>query len=262
MKKLFFALLMLLTINGIFTTAKAQCPLTEAVDFTATDLEGVEYNLFDILDNQNKYVLIDFFFTTCPPCQATAPKVSEAYEYFGCNGFDVVFLGIDNGNSNAQCEAFDEQFGAIYPTISGIEGGGTAICQNYGIISYPTIILIAPDHSIIEQDMWPIPTAQTIINKLTGYGIQEHLCNESVETIEDLAPFEVWPNPSTGIFNIQTKDNTTQTLQVYDIAGKMVYESHLSANQQQINLSHLQKGMYILHVSNASHQYKKRVMIQ
>ncbi len=88
------------------------------------------------------------------------------------------------------------------------------------------------------------------------------MCNESVETIQDMATFEVWPNPSIGIFNIQTKDNTTQMLQVYDIAGKRVYETHLSANQQQINLSHLQKGMYILHVSNASHQYKKRVMIQ
>ena len=41
-------------------TASAQCPLTEAVDFTATDIDGVTWNLFDELDN-GKYVLIDFW---------------------------------------------------------------------------------------------------------------------------------------------------------------------------------------------------------
>ena len=40
----------------------AQTPLTEAVDFTATDIEGVEHNLFSILDG-GQYVCIDFFYT-------------------------------------------------------------------------------------------------------------------------------------------------------------------------------------------------------
>jgi hypothetical protein len=38
-------------------------PLTVAVDFTATDTEGVEHNLFSILEG-GQYVCIDFFFTT------------------------------------------------------------------------------------------------------------------------------------------------------------------------------------------------------
>jgi len=33
-----------------------------AVDFTATDFNGVEHNLFDILDG-GQYVCIDFFYT-------------------------------------------------------------------------------------------------------------------------------------------------------------------------------------------------------
>lgn len=43
------------------TFSYAQTPLTVAVDFTATDIEGVEHNLFDILD-AGQYVCIDFFF--------------------------------------------------------------------------------------------------------------------------------------------------------------------------------------------------------
>ncbi len=43
--------------------AFSQTPLTVAVDFTATDVQGVEHNLFDILAG-GQYVCIDFFFTS------------------------------------------------------------------------------------------------------------------------------------------------------------------------------------------------------
>ena len=60
MKKFVF-----LTI-GIFSLmfAKAQTSLTEAVDFAVKDVYGLQHHLFDILDNQEKYVLVDFFSPT------------------------------------------------------------------------------------------------------------------------------------------------------------------------------------------------------
>ena len=58
MKKLTLFIGLLLATTFSF----AQTPLTVAVDFTATDVEGVEHNLFDILD-AGQYVCIDFFFT-------------------------------------------------------------------------------------------------------------------------------------------------------------------------------------------------------
>lgn len=259
MKKLSFVLL--LSLSFLFVKSYAQCPLTEAVDFTVTDLEGNEYQLFDILDNQNKYVLIDFFYTTCGPCQQTAPKVNNAYEYFGCNNHDVVFLAIDNGDNNAQCEAFDQQFGVHYPTISGTEGGGNAVCAAYGIGAYPTVILIAPDHTIVEQDIWPIPTAQTLINILEGYGLTEQNCDISVDEIMDVT-FDVFPNPSNGIVNIQTDQTETYTIKVYDISGKMVFENCMDENQKQIDLTGVEKGMYILHFSNDKHQFRKELIIR
>jgi len=45
------------------TLAFSQTPLTQAVDFTATDVQGVEHNLFEILD-AGQYVCIDFFFVS------------------------------------------------------------------------------------------------------------------------------------------------------------------------------------------------------
>ncbi len=89
-------------------------------------------------------------------------------------------LSVDTGDDDAACIAFDEQHGIEFPTISGVEGGGTAICNTYGIGAYPTYILIAPDHSIVEQDIWPVPSAQTFITKFESHGIQEASCDETL----------------------------------------------------------------------------------
>lgn len=59
MTKVFYSILLFFTIGFAYP----QTSLTEAVDFTATDVEGEVHNLFEILDG-GQYVCIDFFFTT------------------------------------------------------------------------------------------------------------------------------------------------------------------------------------------------------
>ena len=166
MKKLFTLILALAFGFGL----KAQCPLTQAVDFTATDVHGTEVHLFDILDG-GQYVLIDFFFTTCGPC-----KVVESYYAMGCNMHDVFYMEIATGDSDAACLNWVNTYGVEYPTISG-QAGGTGICSQYQIGAYPTLIVIAPDRSIVIQDLWPINNAQTVINALEQLGLQQHDCN-------------------------------------------------------------------------------------
>lgn len=55
----------ILLFVGLFvaTVCYAQTPLTTAVDFTVTDFNGNEFNLFEILDG-GQHVVIDFFGTT------------------------------------------------------------------------------------------------------------------------------------------------------------------------------------------------------
>lgn len=171
MKKLLLLLIALTLGFGL----KAQCPLTTAIDFTATDCHGTEVHLFDILDG-GQYVLIDFFFTTCGPCQQATPNIVQSYYSFGCNMHDVYYIEISTSDANAACQTWVNNYGVEYPTIS-TDGGGNTICSQYQISYYPTVILIAPDHSIVIQDLWPIGSAQAVINALTPFGIEEHDCN-------------------------------------------------------------------------------------
>lgn len=174
MKKLFTLMLALIIGFGL----KAQCPLTQAVDFTATDCHGTEVHLFDILDG-GQHVLIDFFYTTCGPCQQATPKVVESYYAMGCNMHDVYYMEITCRASDTDdvCLTWCQTYGVEYPTISG-PAGGVNICNQYGITAYPTVILIAPNRQILIQDLWPINNAQSIISALEAQGLQQHDCNE------------------------------------------------------------------------------------
>ena len=173
MKKIITLLLTLAIGFGL----KAQCPLTQAIDFTATDCHGTEIHLFDILDS-GQAVLIDFFFANCGPCQQATPKVVESYYAMGCNMYDVFYMEISDRDSDAVCQNWCQTYGVEYPTISGPAGGST-ICgaSMYNIPAFPTVILIMPDRSIAIQDLWPINNAQTIISALEQHGIQQHDCN-------------------------------------------------------------------------------------
>lgn len=175
MKKLLrFALVIVAAMT--MNTSFAQTNLTQAVDFTATDTEGNTWTLFDVLA-EGKHVVIDFFFTTWPTCPASIPLLNATYEHFGCGDYDVIILAVDNGNSDAQVIAYDQNHGVTYPSISGTEGGGNAICSAYGIGLYPTHIIIAPDGEIIEQDIWPVSSPSDFINPLENSGCVANICD-------------------------------------------------------------------------------------
>lgn len=206
----------------------AQTPLTTAVDFTAIDVHGTSHTLFTYL-NAGKYVFIDFFYTTCGPCQTAAPQVSASYEHFGCNTGDVVFLGIDQGDSDAEVLAFESTYGVEYPAISG-DAGGTGICNTYGITAYPTLILIAPNQSIVEQDIWPYSTS--IGNStLEGHGITAMSCPVSIDELDKEE------NLITGLYPNPTQNQTTLTfyseagsqykIEISNTTGQLVYSQEL-----------------------------------
>lgn len=219
MKKLFtFFLALTMSI-----AVSAQCSLTEAVDFTTTDHHGNEIHLFDILDG-GQYVLIDFFFTTCGPCQNSTPNVVDAYYALGCNQHDVFFMEVSPSDHNNEPYLFIDNwintYGIEYPTIYLTSGGpdtGEDICNMYQIPAYPTIILISPDRQIVVQDIWPVSSAQTIIDALAPFGIEEHECDGEVQNpdviidVETEASYSLdikfTPNAATASYYVLCSEN-------------------------------------------------------
>lgn len=223
-----------LIITSLFTIFSlgiwAQTPLTEAVDFTSKDVHGQTHSLFDILDNQNKYVLIDFFSVTCGPCQTLAPKLDSVYIHFGSNQLELYVLAIDQFFNNDMVRGFEEEYNTHYPAISGVEGGGSLIYESYQIPYYPSLILIAPDHTIVEQAI-PIPnTAQELIDLLEeSYGLQ----SVSVSELSNEKAFHVYPNPAQNYFQLQVpQSKQLKSLSVYSITGAEVLRLNSFSDSQ------------------------------
>lgn len=145
MKKIFTLLFI-----SVIIIVNAQTNLTEAVDFTVKSTDGEQLHLFEFLDDE-KIVVIDFFSTSCGPCGDYAPDIQASYEDFGSNEGNVIFMGISWGDYNSGVDYFDSIHGVTYPSVSGFEGGGNAVVNEYNILSYPTVVVIQPDRHIFNQ---------------------------------------------------------------------------------------------------------------
>jgi len=75
-----------------------------------------------------------------------------------------------------------------------------------------------------------------------------------------MTQFSVFPNPSTGIFNISTTEPVN--VNIVDVTGKTVYKADALDNNAIINLSSLQSGIYLMQVSGESINKTEKLIIK
>lgn len=125
---------------------------TETV--TLTDQDGNTHDINAYL-RDGKYVVLDFFFTTCHYCQEEMPEVVATYREMGCNEADVIFIGVAVANSNAPntVEWYMNEFHVEYP-IAPLETNpiNETLFDNWELDGTPTYICISPDRSMRELD--------------------------------------------------------------------------------------------------------------
>jgi hypothetical protein len=82
------------------------------------------------------------------------------------------------------------------------------------------------------------------------------LCSVPTNLKEQIAVanVSVYPNPSTGIFTVESLSNELLQIQVYNFLGQQVYKTENGnvANKKEIDLSALPNGMYTIQILNGS----------
>ena len=129
-------------------------------DFTLTDTDGNVLNLYDLLE-ENKLVVLNFWYTTCSACFYEFPAMIEAYgkTYVNENGEtrkysdDVVIIAINpgiagNGDTLADITNFKKNNGITFNMTMDYdydEGNYTtdpALTTFFSVEAYPTTVLI------------------------------------------------------------------------------------------------------------------------
>ncbi|MFA7274157.1 MAG: T9SS type A sorting domain-containing protein [Crocinitomicaceae bacterium] len=110
------------------------------------------------------------------------------------------------------------------------------------IISFSFTKGPAPDHQTPAGDNY-INTVVLDWNPNTVAGIEE--------TEADLAIATIYPNPSAGIFTVESNENV-KMIEVFNTLGMLVFKKEVASNGQteQIDLSNFNEGIYMFSVSN------------
>lgn len=76
----------------------------------------------------------------------------------------------------------------------------------------------------------------------------------SSTTFEDNTKIKIYPNPSNGIYTIESDTNTR--IEVYDLIGKQIQTQVCTVGSSTLNLSDFNSGIYLAKVTNENNQTK------
>ncbi|MGJ8744596.1 Ig-like domain-containing protein [Polaribacter sp.] len=77
----------------------------------------------------------------------------------------------------------------------------------------------------------------------------------SIDSIHSEKEISIWPNPAIDSINFNNIESF-QTVSIYDLIGKLIYNT--SVDSKSLDISSLNPGMYILHLSNSKTIIQKR----
>ncbi|MGJ8661717.1 MAG: T9SS type A sorting domain-containing protein, partial [Bacteroidota bacterium] len=74
--------------------------------------------------------------------------------------------------------------------------------------------------------------------------------------------FALYPNPSNGQFVVTlTNPNSNNSIQVFDVLGKKIFETNNNGSSTKINLNE-RNGVYLVKITNGNNTYVERVILK
>jgi cytochrome c biogenesis protein CcmG, thiol:disulfide interchange protein DsbE len=136
-----------------------------APDFTLLVLNQQNKQKMSLADLKGKPVVLNFWSSTCQPCQDEIPLLETQWERAQTQG--VVFLGIDVEDTTSDGLQFLHQYGMTYPSV--IDSNGSTLVD-YGVTYTPETIFINREGKVVSAVRMEITSQQlqTNLQKILG----------------------------------------------------------------------------------------------
>jgi thiol-disulfide isomerase/thioredoxin len=131
-------------------------------DFALYGLDGNVWQLSK--KRQGKLVLLDFWFTSCPPCRAALPFLAELDRKYRRYGLEVVGIANEEGSlaeKQAGVRQARTQHGLNYPLL--LAGGGSGDCpvlRQLEVASFPTVVMLDASGKIVWRSSGDNPQSR------------------------------------------------------------------------------------------------------
>ncbi|MFN0037100.1 MAG: T9SS type A sorting domain-containing protein [Saprospiraceae bacterium] len=151
-------------------TSLTLSPPPPAPDFTVTSSDGQVRKLYQDYVSQQKVLVIEAFFTTCPPCATHAPHFQSLYTSMqAAHPGQVEFMLLSTlfNDTNAKVAQYKTSKGLTMPGV-GADGGSIAALQPYTSGQWgpfqgtPTFFIIAPGTGAVFFDIRGNSPSQTM----------------------------------------------------------------------------------------------------
>lgn len=116
-------------------------------DFTLTSLDGKPVSLHDFA---GKTVVLNFWASWCDSCEEEMPQLLRLKEQYA--GQDVVFLGINAGDSDRAAQRFVEKMNYSYRILLDHD---KSVAKQYQVLGLPQTLIISKDGKIVYRESRP-----------------------------------------------------------------------------------------------------------
>lgn len=131
-----------------------------APDFSARNPEGEIVSLEDILKEDGKYTLVEFWASWCPNCQEEMPGLVKVYDEYKDKGLKIIGVSIDAEKS--EWEKMIQDYKMDWTQVSNLNQWQDPIVRKYGVTSIPNNYLLDQDGKVVAIKL----DSETLKNKL------------------------------------------------------------------------------------------------
>ena len=167
--------------------------------------------------------------------------------YGNGNGWDV---GVTEGGSSGS--ALFDQNGRIFGQLAGGSAACSGTNDNGGYDVYGRFGVSWDDNNFGQ---WLDP-ADTGLTRLNMYS---QVLSTSEEGLSDL--LEVFPNPTSGLLKITNRTYADISYTIYSVLGKTMKKGSLSNFNNEIDLSSLNNGIYIIRINQGDASYFRKIIL-